>query len=143
MRFGGVRPIRYVRRMKPTAFISVAALLAVGAPAAAQQVAAGTPAVSQLVRGEDLFAHRCMDCHDPPAGEATPARAEIASYPAADLVAIMETGRMVPYSEGLTHADTTAIAAWLTQPPPQPPTAEAETPPPPAPKGKGRGRQSP
>ncbi len=87
------------------------AVLAAGAQA---QTPPAAPAKRTVTRGESLFIDRCMDCHDPPAGEATPSKDDISGWPLNDLVDVMQTGRMVGPAQGLTHTEMVAIAAWLT-----------------------------
>ncbi len=119
--------------MKRPQLLNAAALLVMAAVCAGQalgQTPPPAPAKPAVTRGETLFVDRCMDCHDPPAGEATPSKDDISGFPLNDLVAVMETGRMVGPAQGLTHTDVVAIAAWLTgqpQPPAPPPAPEPPT----------------
>jgi len=89
----------------------------IGAATAALVAAAlGSPAVGQApaaARGEAIYAERCKECHES-GDERAPQRAALAARPAAEIVAALTTGPMVPMAEGLTPEDKQAVAAYLT-----------------------------
>jgi polyvinyl alcohol dehydrogenase (cytochrome) len=89
----------------------------IGAGVVAVMVAAlSSPAVGQAPaasRGEAIYAERCKECHES-GDERAPQRAALAAKPAAEIVAALTTGPMVPMAEGLTPEDKQAVAAYLT-----------------------------
>ena len=83
--------------------------------------------------GSALFDARCKMCHDPAQGRA-PNRTALAAMRPSDIVDILTNGVMQPMASGLSGADKTAIANYLTQ------SLDAHTaPPPPAASAGGRG----
>ena len=81
--------------------------------------ALATPATSQpppaAARAEAIYVARCKDCHES-GDERAPTRAQLATKPAADIVAALTAGPMAPMAEGLTPEEKQAVAAWLTTP---------------------------
>ncbi|MDB5441283.1 MAG: pvadh, partial [Caulobacteraceae bacterium] len=90
-------------------------LSAAGAALIVGATAAQAPA-QQTPDGAALFDLRCKMCHEPAISRA-PDRATLASMPAASIVDALTNGVMVPMAGGLTPADKSAIAAFLTQTP--------------------------
>lgn len=92
-------------------------LRSVGLAAALALAALASPALGQAPappsRGEAIYAERCKECHES-GDERAPQRAALAAKPAAEIVAAMTTGPMVPMAEGLTPDDKQAVAAFLT-----------------------------
>lgn len=92
-------------------------LRSTGAAIAAVAVAAlGLPAVGQAPaapRGDAIYAERCKECHES-GDERAPQRSVLAAKPAAEIVAALTTGPMVPMAEGLTPEEKQAVAAFLT-----------------------------
>src|SRR5262249_38613031 len=90
-------PIRLTR-------IALAAVVFIGA----------TGAVSSAVPdGPALYAQRCARCHDHAQGH-MPTRESLASRPLINIVMTLKTGSMQPQAEGLSQAEVTAIAAFLS-----------------------------
>lgn len=87
------------------AVIAVLVVAALGSPAVGQAPAAP--------RGEAIYAARCKECHES-GDERAPQRADLAAKPAAEIVAALTTGPMVPMAEGLTPEEKQAVAAFLT-----------------------------
>jgi polyvinyl alcohol dehydrogenase (cytochrome) len=112
-------------------FLSVAgAALIVGATTAQAQA-------QQMPDGAALFDSHCKMCHEPAISRA-PDRTTLAAMPQASIVDALTNGVMVPMAAGLTPADKTAIAAFLTQTPdahPGPVAARGAPAGPPAPAG--------
>jgi polyvinyl alcohol dehydrogenase (cytochrome) len=66
--------------------------------------------------GKAVFENRCKSCHEPAVGRA-PGRADLANRPAADIVTALTSGIMKPMAAGLSQADISAVAAYLTAAP--------------------------
>lgn len=92
-------------------------LRSIGLAAALAFAALASPALGQApappARGEAIYAERCKECHES-GDERAPQRAALAAKPAAEIVAALTTGPMVPMAEGLTPDDKQAVAAFLT-----------------------------
>lgn len=92
-------------------------LRSIGLAAALALAALASPALGQAppppARGEAIYAERCKECHES-GDERAPQRAALAAKPAAEIVAALTTGPMVPMAEGLTPDDKQAVAAFLT-----------------------------
>ncbi len=86
------------------AALTAGALLA--SPATGQAPPAGG-------RGQTIFAERCAECHDS-GDDRAPTKAQLATKPAAEIVAALTTGPMAPMAEGLAPEDKQAVAAYLT-----------------------------
>ncbi len=63
--------------------------------------------------GETVFNAHCKGCHEP-AIERAPAKATLATYPAATIVDALTNGVMKPMAAGLSDADKQNVAAYLT-----------------------------
>lgn len=63
--------------------------------------------------GEALYKARCAGCHDN-AQERTPTREVLAKNPPPFIVGALNNGAMAPMAEGLSAAEKTAIAAFIT-----------------------------
>lgn len=106
-------------------------LSAAGAALVLGATAVSAPA-QQTPNGAALFDSHCKMCHDPAITRA-PDRTTLAAMPAASIVDALTNGVMAPMATGLTPADKTAIAAFLTQTPdahPGPAAAAGAAPPP-------------
>ena len=68
--------------------------------------------------GAALYAARCAKCHEQAQGH-IPSRKNLAIRPAVNIVMTLKTGSMKPQAEGLSQAEVTAIAAYLTADAPQ------------------------
>jgi polyvinyl alcohol dehydrogenase (cytochrome) len=67
----------------------------------------------QASPGEAVFNAHCKACHDPNIDRA-PAKATLATYPAAQIVDALTNGVMKPMAVGLADEDKQAVAAYLT-----------------------------
>jgi mono/diheme cytochrome c family protein len=92
------------------------AALAVAAGAAVLATSAVSQTAPDKAKGQAIFEERCKACHDP-AVDRAPTREELAAKPAADIIAALTTGPMVPMAEGLTPEDKQGVAAYLTAKP--------------------------
>ena len=93
-------------------------LRSIGLAAALAVTALASPALGQspapaAARGEAIYAERCKECHES-GDERAPQRAALAARPAAEILAALTTGPMVPMAEGLTPEEKQAVAAFLT-----------------------------
>ncbi len=74
---------------------------------------AGAPTGTRAPDGATLYAQRCAKCHDHGAGH-IPSREALANRPSTNIVMTLLTGAMRPEAAGLSRADATAIASFLT-----------------------------
>src|SRR5262245_55950313 len=70
----------------------------------------------------EIYQLRCAACHDKPTARIPP-RAQIAKRSTEDVVQAMTTGTMKQWAEGLTPAQISGLAVYLTGKPPTPPAA--------------------
>lgn len=87
-----------------------AALLTTGASAAQVAPPGAGP------NGAALYSERCAGCHDN-ATDRTPTRDLLSQNPPGFIVAALRTGVMMPMADGLSPADITAIATYLSKTP--------------------------
>jgi polyvinyl alcohol dehydrogenase (cytochrome) len=78
--------------------------------AAAAPDAARAPVAS---RGAVLYAEHCAKCHEHTQGH-IPSREALANRPSTNIIMALLTGAMRPEAAGLSHADASAIASYLT-----------------------------
>jgi polyvinyl alcohol dehydrogenase (cytochrome) len=125
-----------VRRYS-TAILSISAAVMMGsialaagraAPApASQEVPSGHPSIEEATPaastkggaapdGAALYQARCATCHEN-AVERTPSREVLSKNPASFILASLRTGAMAPMAEGLSPAEMTAIARYVSQVP--------------------------
>jgi len=90
----------------------------------------------QAPNGEGLFAARCKSCHDPAIARA-PTRDQLKERSNQDIIDAMTRGVMQPMAAGMSPAEISAVAAFLTG------RAAAPSPAPQAAQGGGRGAQPP
>jgi len=105
------------RMPRPVYALILAGSLAVAVPASAQD-------------GATLYAQRCQSCHEGGAASRAPGREVIAALTADRIVQSLESGLMRQQGEGLTPAERSAIAAFLsvTRPTASTPTGAATCP---------------
>ena len=104
--------------MRPFSMLgALAAAVAGMALASAAQARPANP-------GAEIFAARCEACHAPPV-ERAPSLADLGRRPAGDIVRALTSGVMAPMAQGLSDADKTAVAAYITATASPPSRAEA------------------
>ncbi|MGH8261022.1 MAG: PQQ-binding-like beta-propeller repeat protein, partial [Steroidobacteraceae bacterium] len=92
---------------------AVAGLAAVAAQAWAATPSPGPAQAVPAPHGAALYAQRCAKCHEHAQGH-IPSREALANRPATNILMALLTGPMRPEAAGLSRADASAIAAYLT-----------------------------
>ncbi len=116
---------RFPAILSASLVVALAAVAATIAPAQQRTPAAAGHGLAGP-DGAALYGARCAACHETPAEQRTPSREVLSKNPPSFIVASLRNGAMAPMAAGLTLAEITAIAQFVSKQPDDKPMGEID-----------------